>query len=276
MALIELTMRSNALNTNTTVCVCFPEETGADRMRMLPKQYRDGVRYQTLWLLHGGGGDATNWPRYTSIERYANEHKLMVVCPSAYQSSYMDMYYGDAYETWIMKELPQVLQWMLPISPRREDNFVAGLSMGGYGALKWAVNEPERFACAGSFSGAVDMPAILRRNHLHDGALDEPMELIFGSVERVEHTHSDVIWMAQQQCAAGVQLPKFYVTVGTEDFTYDFNINLREAFAAEGLDLTWDERPGGHTWGYWDAAVQRFINWLPLRNAPVEPAGKEA
>ncbi len=274
MALFELNLRSNALNTNTSVWVCFPEQTGMDKMRGLPEQYRPGVRYQTLWLLHGGGGDASNWPRYTSIERYANEHKLMVICPSAYLSLYADMAHGEAYYTWITEELPQVLQWMLPISPRREDNFVAGLSMGGYGALKWAVNCPERFSHAGSFSGAVDMPNILRRNHMRDGVIvDEHFVLAFGSLDRVEQTDGDVIWKAKQQKAAGVGLPALYVTCGTEDFTWDFNVHLRDEFRAAGIDLTWDERPGAHTWAYWDAAVQRFIDWLPLKNAPVIEEG---
>lgn len=275
MALFELNLRSNALNTNTSVWVCFPEQTGMDKMRGLPYQYQPGVKYQTLWLFHGGGGDASNWPRYTSIERYANEHKLMVICPSAYQSFYSDMAHGEAYYTWITKELPQVLQWMLPISPKREDNFVAGLSMGGYGSLKWAVNSPERFSHAGSFSGAVDMPGILQRNHMRDGVIvDDHFIVAFGSLDAVQNNDADVLWKAKQQKAAGVELPKFYVSCGTEDFTWDFNVKLRDEFRAEGIDLTWDERPGGHTWSYWDAAVQRFIDWLPLKNAPVIEEGK--
>lgn len=274
MALFELNLRSNALNTNTSVWVCFPEQTGFDKMNGLPEQYQPGVKYQTLWLLHGGGGEASDWPRFSSIERYANEHKLMVICPSAGESFYTDMVHGEAYFTWITKELPQILQWMLPISPKREDNFVAGLSMGGYGAMKWAVNAPERFSHAGAFSGAVDMPNIIRRNHMRDGVLVDPrMEWAFGSVEKVDESESDVIWKGKQQKAAGVELPNFYLTCGTEDFCWDFNINLRDAFREAGIELTWDERPGAHTWSFWDAAVQRFIDWLPLKNKPVIEEG---
>ncbi len=275
MALFELTLRSNALNTNTSVWVCYPEMAGHEQKMGKPYQYQPGVTFQTLWLLHGGGGDASNWPRYTSIERYANEHKLMVICPSAYNSFYADMVHGDAYYTWISEELPQILTWMLPISPKRQDNFVAGLSMGGYGALKLAVNHPERFSHAGSFSGAVDMPAIIRRNHMRDGVITDPhFVFAFGSLDQLDHTDGDVLWKAQQQAEAGTQLPNFYVSCGTEDFTWDFNVRLREAFQAMGIDLTWDERPGSHTWSYWDAAVQRFIDWLPLKNAPVFEEGK--
>ena len=115
---------------------------------------------------------------------------------------------------------------------------------------------------------------IIRRNHMRDGVLVDPrMEWSFGSVEKVDESDSDVIWKGKQQKAAGVELPNFYLTCGTEDFCWDFNINLRDAFRDAGIELTWDERPGAHTWSFWDAAVQRFIDWLPLKNKPVIEEG---
>ncbi len=268
MALIELTLSSRTLNAVTNVWVCFPEQTGADKL----PQYRPGVTYQTLWLLHGGGVDCSSWFRYTSLERYACEKKLIVVCPSAYLSLYTDMAYGPAYYSWITQELPQLMRWMLPISPRREDNFVAGLSMGGYGALKWAANEPERFCCAGSFSGAVDMPSIIRENHMRDGMIvDDNFVFAFGSVENAEHNENDVLYQLRRKKDAGTDLPRLYLDVGTEDFTYRFNARMRDALA--DLDLTWHEQPGTHEWGYWDGAVQRYLSWLPLKGTPLSEEG---
>ncbi len=267
MALISITMNSAALSMNTTVRVCFPEMTGMDRGKPYP--YDPNVRYQTLWLLHGGGGDSSDWVRKTNIERYANEAKLIVVCPSSYNSLYSDMHYGDKYYTYITEELPRMMKYFFPISDKREDNFVAGLSMGGYGALKWAMNRPEMFAYAGSFSGAVDMTNILKENHLHDGVLDRNFLIAFGSVDKVENTYQDVLYMANKNVAEGKLLPKFYLTCGTEDFCYKFNVNARNVFNELGIDYTWDERPGNHTWDYWDAAVQRYINLLPLTREPI-------
>lgn len=270
MALIELTLQSQTLGATTTVWVSFPEETGGDRQRFGQGLYQPGVTYQTLWLLHGGGDDCSCWFRYTNVERYANERKLIVVCPSAYLSCYADMHYGPKYYTWVTEELPQILRWMLPISPRREDNFVAGLSMGGYGALKWAFNQPERFAAVGTFCGAVDMPAIIRANHMKDGVVtDNNFVLAFGDDKAVEHNEADALYMAEQQHAAGVALPRIFCSVGSQDFTYRFNAGMRERFAAAGIDMTWDEHPGGHEWGYWDGAVLRFMDWAGLKRAPI-------
>ena len=90
MALIELTLQSRVLSGTTTVWVSVPEETGGDRQRFGQGLYQPGVTYQTLWLLHGGGDDCSCWFRYTNVERYANERKLIVVCPSWVVSSQMD------------------------------------------------------------------------------------------------------------------------------------------------------------------------------------------
>lgn len=264
-----MTINSVALGGSTTVSVCFPEMSGMDKHMGKTYQYDPNVKYQTLWLLHGGGGDSSDWVRKTSIERYANEAKMIVVCPSAYNSFYSDMHYGDKYYTYITEELPKMIRFMFPVSEKREDNFVAGLSMGGYGALKWAMNKPEMFAYAGSFSGAVDMPNILKQNHLHDGVLDKVMVMAFESVEKVEKTHQDALYMAEKNVADGKELPKIYLTCGTEDFCYKFNVNAKEVFTRLGVDLTWDERPGGHTWDYWDAAVKRYIDLLPLKREPI-------
>lgn len=274
MALINITMRSSALSGNTSVNVCFPEMTGMDKMRKKPYQYQPGVKYQVLWLLHGGGGDASDWIRKTSVERYANDTKLMVVCPSAYSSLYADMFYGDKYYTYITEELPQLIRYMFPVSEKPEDNFVAGLSMGGYGAMKWAINKPEMFAYAASFSGAIDMPNILKQNHLRDGVLDRDVMIPFGSVERVEHTFQDVLYMAEKNVAEGKKLPKIYLTCGSEDFCMPFHRNAKAVFERLGADLTWDERPGAHTWDFWDAAVKRYIDMLPLKREPIFDGGE--
>ena len=75
--------------------------------------------------------------------------------------------------------------------------------------------------------------------------------------------------MAEQDIKAGKELPKLYLTCGTEDFTWRFNTHARDVFQELGADLTWDERPGNHTWDFWDQAIVRYLEWLPLRKAPI-------
>ena len=111
-----------------------------------------------LYLLHGTYGDYSDWCHLTSIEKYAQNHKIMVVMPSVANSFYQDMVIGPKYLTFLTEELPQYIQMLFPASGRREDNFVAGLSMGGYGAWHVALAKPEQYAAAASLSGAPQLP----------------------------------------------------------------------------------------------------------------------
>src|SRR5690606_35149889 len=114
-------------------------------------------KHPVLYLLHGLSDDDTIWLRRTSIERYVAGLGLAVVMPNVHRSFYADMAYGGQYWTFLTEELPRVAGDFFPLSDAREDNYVAGLSMGGYGAFKWALSYPERFAAAGSLSGVLDL-----------------------------------------------------------------------------------------------------------------------
>ena len=103
-------------------------------------------------FLHGAYGDYSDWARLTGIERYAQAHKIAVVMPSADNSFYQDMYRGGKYLTYFTRELPDYIARLFPVSTKREDTFVAGLSMGGYGAVRVAFEMPERFGAAASLS----------------------------------------------------------------------------------------------------------------------------
>src|SRR5512147_42451 len=101
-------------------------------------------RHPTLYLLHGMSDDHTIWQRRTSIERYVDPLGLAVVMPAVARSFYTDMYAGPKYWTFISEELPEIARAFFPLSAAREDNYVAGLSMGGYGAFKLGLRQPER------------------------------------------------------------------------------------------------------------------------------------
>src|SRR5687768_1122020 len=110
--------------------------------------------YPTLYLLHGLSDDHTIWMRRTSIERYAAAKNIAVVMPAVGRSFYQNMASGPQYWTFLSEELPRLMRQFFPLSPAREDNFAAGLSMGGYGALRLGLAHPDRFAAAASLSGA--------------------------------------------------------------------------------------------------------------------------
>jgi S-formylglutathione hydrolase FrmB len=170
------------------------------------------------------------------------------------------MAYGNNYWTFVSEELPRLCRSFFPLSERREDTFVAGLSMGGYGAFKLALRKPEMFSYAASLSGALDIA-----NRRHDLPL---FQRIFGE-SGPKGTDNDLLALLDPLAKAmqeGKPVPQLYQCCGTEDFLYEDNQTFRDACTRAGLPLTYEEGPGSHEWGYWDAKIQDVLKWLPLQS----------
>lgn len=172
MAVMPLRFFSPTLNMNTGVTVVLPDPQ--------PDAHAPGV----LYLLHGAGDDETTWARMTSVERYASMYSLVVVMPSVNLSFYQDERYGAKYWSFVAEELPQVMHGYFRLSRDPAVTFVAGNSMGGYGAMKLALTFPERFGAAGCFSGAVDLYDAMARDI---GALKSNAIRIFGCEDIPPH-----------------------------------------------------------------------------------------
>ncbi|MGG1312004.1 alpha/beta hydrolase [Cohnella laeviribosi] len=256
MALITCRFYSEALQLSTSMTVLLPQETRT-QIGMEGRKL-DGA-HPTLYLLHGLSDDDSIWLRRTSIERYVSGLGLAVVMPQVHRSFYTDMAHGNRYWTFVSEELPALARSFFPLSPKREDNFVAGLSMGGYGAFKLALRHPDRFAAAASLSGALNIAGGLRER------LGGEYELIFGDADAAG-TENDLFWLLEQRDKENGPKPKLYQCCGTEDFLYDDNRKFLEAVRKTGFDHTYDEGPGAHEWGYWDAQIRKVLSWLPLRN----------
>ena len=269
MAITEITLHSASLNLNTTVTVCFPEGIGVQGKR--PGSWKPGAKYQVLYLLPGGGGDGSDWARHTCIEWYAQTRNLFVVSPATHLSLYTDMYYGcfDKFFTWVTRELPRIMQWMFPISTRPEDTFLAGFSMGGYGAFKWAMTEPERFAAVGTFGGVHDMVDTVTRNHLHDGVLDRDFFLAFHTVEELVGSPNDAMYLAEKNAKAGRFGPRLFCSVGDDDFTRPFNDRACAKLESWGYKITRDSGPGIHSYLYCDRHLETFLDWAGVKKTPL-------
>ena len=158
MALIKCDFYSDALGLSTSMHVILPQQT---HTQIGMENVTGTGLHPTLYLLHGMSDDDSIWLRRTSIERYVASLGIAVVMPQVHRSFYTDMAEGGQYWTFISEELPKLARSFFPLSPKREDNFVAGLSMGGYGAFKLALRKPDQYAAAASLSGALDMAAHL-------------------------------------------------------------------------------------------------------------------
>jgi putative tributyrin esterase len=228
------------------------------------------AKHPTLYLLHGHSDDHTIWQRRTSIERYVEDYDLAVIMPAVNRSFYTDEKIGYDYWTFVSEELPYVARSLFPLSDRREDNFVAGLSMGGYGAFKMALAHPERFSFAASLSGAVDIGWMYEGR---DKAHQKFLRSIFGTRKEAVGSENDLHFLAQRAAAGKTPKPKLYQYCGTEDFLIESNRQFAPFLEELGFDLTYEEGPGDHRWQYWDEKIQTFLNMLPLK--PINPAPKE-
>jgi S-formylglutathione hydrolase FrmB len=180
--------------------------------------------------------------------------------PEVHRSFYTDMVHGGKYWTYVSEELPAIVQSMFPVSGKREDTYAAGLSMGGYGAFKLALAHPERFVAAASLSGAVDIATRFPRvpvEELPDGMLE-----VFGDLDDLPGSPNDLLYLARRVVESGGPTPRLYQCCGTEDFLYEHNVHARDVFRSLGLDLTYDEGPGDHQWGYWDREIQNVLAWM--------------
>ncbi|VGX12628.1 acetyl esterase [Streptococcus pyogenes] len=150
MANIAIEYHSVVLGMERKVNVIYPDQSE------IPKKDQGDKDIPVLYLLHGMGGNENSWQKRTAIERLLRHTNLIVVMPSTDLGWYTDTAYGLNYYRALSQELPQVLAAFFPnMTQKREKPFVAGLSMGGYGAFKWALKS-NRFSYAASFSGALD------------------------------------------------------------------------------------------------------------------------
>jgi putative tributyrin esterase len=255
MAVMRCEFFSEVLEMSTSMTVILPQVT----TRQIGMTGSGEGEVPVLYLLHGLSDDDTTWCRRTSIERYAAPLGLAVVMPQVQQSFYADEVMGLRYWTFLSEELPTLVDRFFRTSTRREETFVAGLSMGGYGAMKWALREPHRFAAAASLSGALGLSDSHGGNDpWFRGVLDRA----FGR-GAIDGTGNDVMHLIQTADTAS--LPRLYVGCGTEDFLYAESTSFIDAARAREIDLTVSIGPGDHEWDFWDAEIQRVLTWLPLQ-----------
>ena len=250
MALMNLKFYSQSLGMQTEVLAVVPQKNTDGEIGV--KTAAGNRKYKCLYLLHGQSDDFSIWLRRTSIERYATAYGICVVMPSAVRSYYTDMKYGEKYYTYIAKELPAIMSEFLNISDRREDTYVAGLSMGGYGALKIGLRECDRFCCAAGLSPVSDINQILT-----DKALSVP---IFGDVEKVP-AGEDLFCLAEKN-AENPNRPRLFIGIGTEDFLYSDTLRLKKKLEDLKYDLTYRESSGNHCWEFWDEYIQYVLKWM--------------
>jgi len=257
LALIDCRFFSESLGLSTAMTVILPQTTGS---QIGMQNVVRGEKHKTLYLLHGLSDDHTIWSRRTSIERYVAPLGIAVVMPEVHRSFYTDMKFGGAYETFVADELPRIARSFFPLSDKRDDNYIAGLSMGGYGAFKIALNHPGQYCAAASLSGVLD---IARRAANAEPPVRYDLVNAFGADLSVQGTRNDLFAQLAKISVTPPQLPRLYACCGEGDSLYDQNIAFRDHARALGVELTWQSDPiYQHTWDYWDLRIQSVLDWM--------------
>lgn len=258
MALLNVEFFSGILGMDTQMCVILPEDRSAERAAR-----REGDS-PVLYLLHGHSGDHTAYIRRSNIELLASELDLIIVMPNAHRGFYTDTEAGYKYFSFLAEELPVIVRNFFHASQRPEDNFVAGISMGGYGAFKLALTYPERFAAAVSISGALE-PDVLVSDSPAFAVSDfnSNLENIFAAPKE----ESSLYKLALTALASGKPLPKLLQFCGSEDMLIDSNRRFA-AFMEEnypGEKYAFRTAPGIHNWEYWNRIMPEVMDALPLK-----------
>lgn len=265
MALLQVNFMARTLMRTVPVNVILP----VDKL-FAGQTGQPGTKpFKTLYLLHGILGNYTDWLSGTCIQRWAEEKDLAVVMPSGDNMFYVDQpaahnFYGE----FIGKELVEMTRRMFPLSHKREDTYIAGLSMGGYGAIRNGLKYHETFSCIAGLSAAnvveslhtytEDSPSFIHRKSFIQTAL--------GPLDTVKGSDKDPIWLAEQLAIGKSVKPSIFLACGVDDGLLDVNRKLHDDLAALGFAVTYEEGPGGHEWDFWNRAIKHVIDWLPLED----------
>lgn len=282
MAVMRYNFLSEALSLCVDVTITYPsgrftytEESSKKEVHLHKNDkfpYREGMKLQTVYILHGGSDDDTMPLRYTNLERYAERNCVMTVSAQVKDSFYVDTAYGYRYFTFITEELPAVMRSLFAASPAREDNFVIGFAMGGNGALLLAMKKPELYSAVVDLSGGIGCS--IDTEHFFEQMETIPLPRLrstFGDLEKFRGSEYDLGYHAKKNKAENIELPKLFLAVGENDFIRDVVRKDRDALRALGYDFYYEEAPGlGHEWDFWDKYIGKALDeWLPLKRKPV-------
>jgi S-formylglutathione hydrolase FrmB len=268
MAFATVNFFSKSLRRNATFYMVFPTDKRFPP-DVIPPEKRP---FQTLYLLHGVFGNYTDWIRGTRVQSLADARDLCVVMPSGDNKFYCDSEIsGDLYGKFIGEELVEFTRDSFPLSRKREDTFIGGLSMGGFGAIVNGLRNPETFGRIVAFSSALVKDHVLT-------SVDEPGRGIFTRTQYMtmfnlknigdfEGSVNDYDALADNLAKTGDPRPTVYMACGEQDFLISANLTYRDRLLSLGYDVTWESWPGGHDWKFWDEAIEKALNWLPLGEA---------
>ncbi len=284
MAYIRMEHFSRVLGMDMSIDVILPER-------------RDGMSDEKLslcdlpvmYLLHGTSDNHSAWQRQSSIERYAMKKGIAVVMPTTHIGAYTNQACGAMrYYDYVSQELPTICETFFPVTKNSEKRYIAGLSMGGYGALKIGLRNPMFYSHIIALSAGCDRLNMLPKSAHEFGSITElsaaedklpkqdytrAMHFFanFGSVEKYKASYENNLFLIAEKIAEeGINAPKIFMSCGESD---ELALAGNRAFTSHMRNMNiphlYDEHPGAHEWNFWDTHIKRAIEWLPSSNADI-------
>ena len=252
MALFSGVLRSSVLGMDTGLTVVLPYDRPVENQSSPCK---------IVYLLHGLGENSTSWTRNSNVERYARAHGYALIIPEVQKSFYTDMVYGCDYFTYITDELPKLCLEMFNISSNSKDTYIAGLSMGGYGALKCALTYPEKYRGCASFSALTDIKFL--KNQAKEVGMENEVIGLYGE-DLNENPENNLKILADNVIKSAKKCPNLYIACGQQDYLYDLNKNYIKYLASISFPFKFEEWQGEHNWDFWDTAIQKAFDFFDI------------
>lgn len=264
MAVFEVNFHSESLGRTVPLYVILP--TDKFYLPDMPKR-EVGKPYKTLYLLHGVIGNYTDWLYNTRIKKYAEEKDLCVVMPSGDNSMYLDQGV-DFYGEFIGQELVEFTRKTFPLSHRREDTYIGGLSMGGFGAMRNGLKYYDTFGAIISLSGAfvLDEEMLIEvEKPMFPGETTTYKKRVYGDdLEKALVSDKNPKYLIEKLSKEKIDFPDIYMACGTEDFLFKKNEGIDHLLTDYNIRHTFETGPGAHEWDFWDTYIKKALDWLPL------------
>jgi S-formylglutathione hydrolase FrmB len=263
MATLQINFFSKCLLRGVTFNAVVP----VDKFAMPGQPEREKKPFKTLYLLHGIFGNHTDWLNGYRTQALAEERNLAVIMPAGENHFYVDNEAsGQMHGEFIGRELVEFTRDLLPLSRKREDTFIAGLSMGGFGAVRNGLKYHDVFGCLAGMSSAFVLDAAVNSKPDDPSPIGRRgyFESVFGDLDKLKGGDKDPRGLVTSLKASGAALPKIYLSCGTEDFLIGANRDYHQFLLDNGVEHTYVEGPGAHTWEYWNEYIKKVMDWLPL------------
>ncbi|MCY9663461.1 alpha/beta hydrolase-fold protein [Paenibacillus alginolyticus] len=260
MATLQVNFYSKALRREVTFNALVPLDDF--EFPGMPKAEKKPLK--AIYLLNGYSGSHSDWISFSRIRELSDKHRIAVFMPAGENHFYVDdVDKGSLYGEYVGKELVEFTRKMFPLSDQREDTFIGGLSMGGYGAIRNGFKYAEHFSRIIALSSAIITYKIANASSDYTDCIADYKYFtrVFGDLDQLQGSDKDpealVLGLKEKKSA----IPATYMACGTEDFLLDVNQRFHDFLVSEQVEHRYVESQGGHTWDFWNEYIEKALLW---------------